>query len=829
MSYSPLPNITTFNTSPRPVDEIKIYDPQLNPSLSQHSKEDIELTPVGAPPVPHAYYSESHKSSAAHLARIHEAKQATTRGKIKRIIRNIWLTTWLPVIAFMYLAFCYVAATRVVRVSIYNIDTPADHLYGIKAGVTTLSIIVIGIALLPVKSLLDDLKGEEFFRRLRKARVGVPLDYINDVSTPAHALSKGFFSILRFQASKYYAGAILSSFVAAAISSLAPAALSVGIIPVDNEITAFRVGAVARDSIYISSMGSPFENPDFTSKATEAASMGIDMTFKPTSLKYAVPVPLDLTPKDRARWITDVIIMDPMCSWTVSDPPMAPPAGSDANNTFLAKVNLTLPNYGVGSSFYLSQLQPSYNKIASVFSSDLDGIGSGLYNLTTNDPPTQGIMAWLVAQCTSCAPEMGADPARIDFTGIPTQQFSSPKLVGTNTTTVTLDVGILVCDPRASIETREVRMDGSGGIEVVEDGRTFVPQGNLQISQTRLLLAKALQAYSSSSGPTTGFRGIGKSAQVRLLFGQTGNATETTTLKPLPIDQLARGYNLAIQAAMRAYLSGSMATAYNALGVQADKTWAVLPIRQPPVINDTALFLPNTDGSLGTPPQNITMLVDIGSQPLFALTPDCLFCPSDGMYDPSYSSSAKIAASQVSYGDLSLGGTRGNETVTLGGVLQDVNSPLGHLGMFVPQNQTRRTQSLFARLNDQGQLLNPVWGLRLGGDKPQLTIGALDPNDYEGEINWVPALGDQPIIHVDALKGYQGNVVPANYPINATLDTLSKNIYLPELDVFMMNQSLVGPQGTINIYPPRNETFGVQCNGTKFPTVDFSVEINGEY
>ncbi|KAG9076686.1 hypothetical protein FS749_011503 [Ceratobasidium sp. UAMH 11750] len=227
MSYSPLPNIAAFSPSPRPVDETKIYEPQLHPSLSQHSqhsKEDIELTPIEVPPVPRAYFSEPHKTSAAHLARMHEAKQATTHGRIRRIIRNIWLTTWLPVIAFMYLAFCYVAATRVVRVRVFSIDTPTNHLYGIKAGVTTLSIIVIGIALLPVKSLLDDLKGEEFFRRLRKARVGVPLDHINDVSTPSHALSKGFFSILRFQASKYYAGAILSSFVAAAISSLAPAA-----------------------------------------------------------------------------------------------------------------------------------------------------------------------------------------------------------------------------------------------------------------------------------------------------------------------------------------------------------------------------------------------------------------------------------------------------------------------------------------------------------------------------------------------------------------------------------------------------------------------------
>ncbi|KAG9090136.1 hypothetical protein FRC07_012177, partial [Ceratobasidium sp. 392] len=515
-------------------------------------------------------------SSAARLARVHEARQSTTHGKVSRIVRNIWLTTWLPIIAFAYLSFCYVAATRVIRVRIYKLDTPTDHLYGIKAGVTTLSIIIIAIALLPVKSLLDDLKGEEFFRRLRKARTGVPLDYINDVSTPSHALSKGFFSIFRFQASKYYAGAILTSFIAAAISSLAPAALSVGVVPVDNEVTAFRVGAVDRNSLYISSMDSSYESPDFTAKATEAASMGwvqatlgniyegIDMTFKPTSLKYAVPVPFDLNPKSLARWVTDVIIMDPVCSWAVSDPPMAPPPDLNVNTTALAKVNLTLPSYGVGGSFYLSRLQSAFSKTVQVFSSDINAIGSGLFNLTTGDPPSQGIMAWLIGQCPDCPVGAGGeDPARIDLTGIPTQKFTSLKPSGLNVnTSLTLDVGILVCDPRASIETREVRMDGSGGINVVEDGRTLVRQGNLQVSQTKLLLAKALQAYTSSSGPTSGFDNIGKAGQVRLLFGPTGNATETTTLKPLPIEQLSQSYNLATQAAMRAYLAGSMGSAY---------------------------------------------------------------------------------------------------------------------------------------------------------------------------------------------------------------------------------------------------------------------------
>ena len=89
----------------------------------------------------------------------------------------------------------------------------------------------------------------------------------------------------------------------------------------------------------------------------------------------------------------------------------------------------------------------------------------------------------------------------------------------------------------------------------------------------------------------------------------------------------------------------------------------------------------------------------------------------------------------------------------------------------MPQfNQTRRSQSVLVRLEEQGQLLNPVWGLRTAGGNGTLTIGALDPNEYEGEINWVPALDGQPIIHVDAFKGYKGNILPLDYPINATID-----------------------------------------------------------
>jgi len=103
---------------------------------------------------------------------------------------------------------------------------------------------------------------------------------------------------------------------------------------------------------------------------------------------------------------------------------------------------------------------------------------------------------------------------------------------------------------------------------------------------------------------------------------------------------------------------------------------------------------------------------------------------------------------------------------------------LGILGLKPTQNLTLRKNNFLARLEEQGQLLNPVWGLRMGGENPRLTIGALDPNEYEGEINWVPELeGLGRIVEVDVLKGYQGNIFPFQYPARAELSS-SKLLFI---------------------------------------------------
>lgn len=117
-----------------------------------------------------------------------------------------------------------------------------------------------------------------------------------------------------------------------------------------------------------------------------------------------------------------------------------------------------------------------------------------LFNLTTKDPPTQGTMAWLISQCTTCKASFYQDQSIFNLTDIPTQEFKFPRLETGNLTEATSLVSILVCDPRATIESREVVADGSGRVNVVE-GKPLVRQGNLHISQTKILLSKVSLQY----------------------------------------------------------------------------------------------------------------------------------------------------------------------------------------------------------------------------------------------------------------------------------------------------------------------------------------------
>ena len=91
----------------------------------------------------------------------------------------------------------------------------------------------------------------------------------------------------------------------------------------------------------------------------------------------------------------------------------------------------------------------------------------------------------------------------------------------------------------------------------------------------------------------------------------------------------------------------------------------------------------------------------------------------------------------------------------------------GDLGLFVDDSYSSQYPlSYFSRLWKTGNLINPVIGMRFNPDNPKLTIGALNPDDYEGEINWVQLeTPDESwdllnVFKIDGFKGYNGSFFP---------------------------------------------------------------------
>jgi hypothetical protein len=91
----------------------------------------------------------------------------------------------------------------------------------------------------------------------------------------------------------------------------------------------------------------------------------------------------------------------------------------------------------------------------------------------------------------------------------------------------------------------------------------------------------------------------------------------------------------------------------------------------------------------------------------------------------------------------------------------------GQFGAFVDDtNSTLQSAHLFSQLWEEGELLNPVLGFRFDPRNPKVTLGALDPADYEGTINWVQIEPPQEswlyqnVFKIDGIKGYNGSFLP---------------------------------------------------------------------
>ncbi|KAK1215227.1 hypothetical protein PQX77_022178 [Marasmius sp. AFHP31] len=121
---------------------------------------------------------------------------------------------------------------------------------------------------------------------------------------------------------------------------------------IEGDLLAIQVGAIPVDSVL---KRDPVNSNLIVSKrvsggAGETAAMGCVRTvvgssipFLPTSPRYAVPVPRNVGPKSRMRYVADVIVMDPVCDWTVPNPPVVPDSSGP--------LHIKLPTFGISATY----------------------------------------------------------------------------------------------------------------------------------------------------------------------------------------------------------------------------------------------------------------------------------------------------------------------------------------------------------------------------------------------------------------------------------------------------------------------------------------------
>ncbi|KAI9568168.1 hypothetical protein HD554DRAFT_2172561 [Boletus coccyginus] len=501
---------------------------------------------------------------------------------------SIWqwaLVFCFPVISIAYLIFCYVVHYQVVPAG-FSADTTAQFLTNLGAGITSINIIIISLALFPLKTILCDLQSEEFFRLLsaQKNSYGVELTAVNGISNPSYGFIESIKVVVNRHCSFHYVMALVATLAVFAVSILAPAALSIQSVLIDGPVMAFSVGTIPPLSLYQPATGGQVVPPlSFSPRPGYAAAVvwaereiGLSYSFSILNDSqgvysgFVVPTPPMLNSEMSARWLTDVVGFNPYCTWANPVNLTATSFNFTMNSTQVPSTALSvhLENLNLRVSVPSSYF-PVYNSFF-VTSINVHDPTVTVLNYTTGNLPTDGATVISVIQCasSSCTEEViNFIPLFVDFTDVPSMGFSS---IGAD-----YELGFLVCKPNITIETREIRTGGSVTLEVqpvTDDTPPYPRQGNLDWTQTSLLVAYSLSALTTESGPeSSAYRGLGSETQADFIFGRDQLDTIPTSaeydntsmvLKPLSPDLLAQGYTEIVKAAMKPYVSGSLGTSY---------------------------------------------------------------------------------------------------------------------------------------------------------------------------------------------------------------------------------------------------------------------------
>jgi hypothetical protein len=261
--------------------------------------------------------------------------------------------------------------------------------------------------------------------------------------------------------------------------------------------------------------------------------------------KYLVPFPFGLTSTTKAHWTTDVIVLDPSCSWQ--------PATTTEPVNLSWNVMLPESNLGISlrnDSLGMFSFPPMFSSIYSISVSSNGNTQLSTFTLcnksATEFPvPVDGSVLFAIDQLNLPEPHGYPDTMSVDLSSIPTLKLPTGNALA-----------FLLCSPHISIQTRQVWAIGNGNLDL---GKPQPSQGNIDLLQANYILSLILFDLPTMSGPTSVFDQVGTDLMVRLIFGNDV-AYPHDNMPPAPLTNITAAYTQIINSAMNTFFSNPIAT-----------------------------------------------------------------------------------------------------------------------------------------------------------------------------------------------------------------------------------------------------------------------------
>ena len=289
--------------------------------------------------------------------------------------------------------------------------------------------------------------------------------------------------------------------------------------------------------------------------------------------EYIVPFPPGYTSTMKAYWTTDVIVLDPSCSWQ-----NATITGGLVNMTWyvmLPQSNLSISLSAIDLGIFSHFLQMFSNLFVYSISVskqvNMTKVSVFVCHNISSDfaVPVDGSVLFVIDQLEYAKSYSEySSTISVDLSSIPTLKLP----IGNK-------LAFLLCSPHVSIQTRKVWATGNGNLTLGEHQRS---QGNIDFYQANYLLSHALLGFSTSSGPTTFPGQVGTDLMEKLIFGSNSSNTlgvepsfgnvptagDQPIVKfqpqvgypPAPLPSIAAVYKQVIHSAMKTLLQGAIAT-----------------------------------------------------------------------------------------------------------------------------------------------------------------------------------------------------------------------------------------------------------------------------